>query len=78
MPAPTLTDTCTFVPSPCVGICRMDAADRWCVGCLRSRQEIAAWGQLTPLEQRALWAQLTQRRAHLTALQTASTPDARG
>ena len=78
MPSPSLTDACPPVPSPCTGICRMDAADRWCVGCLRSRDEIAAWGQLSPLAQHALRAQLTQRRSHLSTLPTASTPDTCG
>jgi len=78
MPADPSSDALTAVASPCTGICRMDAADRWCEGCLRSRDEIAAWSQLSPLEQRALRAQLTQRRSHLTALQTASTPDTCG
>ena len=71
-----LTDAYAPVPSPCVGLCRMDAADRWCEGCLRSRDEIAVWSQLSPREQRALCAQLPSRRAHLAALQTAPAPDA--
>ena len=36
--------------SPCVGVCQLDAHDR-CIGCARSRAEIAAWGSMTP-EQR--------------------------
>jgi len=28
--------------SPCVGVCQLDAHDR-CIGCARSRAEIAAW-----------------------------------
>lgn len=36
--------------SPCVGICQLDARDR-CLGCNRSRAEIAAWSSMTP-EQR--------------------------
>jgi predicted Fe-S protein YdhL (DUF1289 family) len=36
--------------SPCVGVCQLDAHDR-CLGCARSRAEIAAWGSMTP-EQR--------------------------
>lgn len=78
MTADPSSDALPAVASPCIGTCRMDAADRWCEGCLRSRDEIAAWSQLSPLEQRALRAQLTQRRSHLTALQTAATPDTCG
>jgi predicted Fe-S protein YdhL (DUF1289 family) len=30
--------------SPCINVCRMDAASGLCVGCLRTLDEIAAWG----------------------------------
>ena len=33
-------------PSPCINVCRMDEATGWCAGCLRSIDEIAAWGTL--------------------------------
>ena len=36
--------------SPCVGVCQLDSRDR-CLGCARSRAEIAAWSSMTP-EQR--------------------------
>ena len=38
--------------SPCVGVCQLDAHDR-CVGCARSRAEIAAWGSMTPQQRDA-------------------------
>ena len=49
-------------PSPCINVCRMDAATGWCEGCLRTLDEIAAWGQLPDEAKRAVWAQLPQRR----------------
>ena len=33
--------------SPCVGYCRMDAANLYCDGCLRTIDEIAAWSTAT-------------------------------
>lgn len=69
-------DTSVHVPSPCIGVCRMDRADRWCVGCLRSREEIGQWGRMTDREKRALWADITQRRTVLTTPPTAAEPDA--
>jgi uncharacterized protein len=48
--------------SPCVGICRMDADDRYCVGCFRTRDEIACWSTLGPGQRRALNAGLADRR----------------
>ncbi len=40
----------------------MDADQRYCQGCRRTLAEIAAWGSLTDEEQRAVLAQLPQRR----------------
>ena len=34
------------VASPCVSLCRMDADSGWCLGCLRTLDEIALWGSL--------------------------------
>ena len=33
------------VPSPCISVCRMDAASGLCEGCLRTLDEIAAWSR---------------------------------
>ena len=51
------------VPSPCINVCRMDAAGALCEGCLRTLDEIAAWSQLSNPAKRAVWAQLELRRA---------------
>lgn len=56
------------VPSPCVSICRMDAASGWCEGCLRTIDEIAAWSALDDLHKRAVWKLLPQRREALAAM----------
>ena len=34
------------VPSPCINVCRIDAASGLCVGCARTLDEIAAWSSL--------------------------------
>lgn len=34
------------VDSPCMGLCRLDVGGHYCLGCLRSREEIAAWSQM--------------------------------
>ena len=39
----------------------MDAEQRYCLGCRRTLDEIASWGQMTDAEQRAVLAQLPQR-----------------
>ena len=50
------------VPSPCINICRMDKATGWCEGCLRSIDEIVAWGRLDDAAKRQVWALLPARR----------------
>ncbi len=50
------------VPSPCINVCRMDAATGWCEGCQRTLAEIAAWGGLSDADKRAVWQALPARR----------------
>jgi len=50
------------VASPCVNVCRMDAAKGYCEGCCRSLDEIASWSTYTPAEKRAVLARLPTRK----------------
>jgi predicted Fe-S protein YdhL (DUF1289 family) len=50
------------VPSPCIDVCTMDAATGWCRGCLRTIDEIAAWGVLEDRHKREVWKHLEERR----------------
>jgi len=52
----------TGVASPCINVCRMDAATGWCEGCQRTLAEIAAWGGLSDEDRRAIWQALPARR----------------
>lgn len=49
------------VPSPCISVCRMDAATGWCEGCLRTLDEIAAWGSASDADKRGVWQELVKR-----------------
>lgn len=51
------------VPSPCVSLCRMDAATALCQGCARTIDEIVAWGTMADEERLAVWDRIAQRRA---------------
>ena len=53
----------TGIPSPCINVCRMDAASGLCEGCLRTIDEIVAWGAMADDDKRAVWQQFEQRRA---------------
>ena len=50
------------IASPCVGVCTLDAETGWCEGCLRTIDEIAAWGALDERARRAVWKTLPARR----------------
>jgi uncharacterized protein len=49
------------VPSPCISICRVDAASGICEGCFRTLDEIAAWGRLVDAQKREVWRAIAQR-----------------
>ena len=61
------------IDSPCTKVCAIDARTGWCEGCLRSLDEIAAWGALSSAERQAVWARLAERRALVSAMPTATT-----
>jgi len=50
-------------PSPCIGICLIDPANRRCRGCLRTIDEIATWYGADVAEKRAILARIAARRA---------------
>nr|WP_315394089.1 DUF1289 domain-containing protein [uncultured Duganella sp.] len=49
------------VPSPCVSLCKMDAERRYCVGCLRTIDEIVNWSQADDDYKRAVWVAIGER-----------------
>ena len=54
-------DSAGALPSPCISVCRMDPASGLCQGCLRTIDEIVAWGSLDDSDRRAVWALIEQR-----------------
>ena len=55
----------TRTKSPCVGTCTLDQASRYCIGCLRTVEEIGAWRTLTEDQRVAVIAQLKQRAINI-------------
>ena len=62
------------VPSPCISVCRVDPATRWCLGCARTLDEIAAWSALDDTGKRAVWALLPARHEQLGPASLAAVP----
>lgn len=50
------------VPDPCINICRMDAARRYCQGCGRTSTEIGLWHGMTDAQRAFVLAALPERR----------------
>jgi len=49
------------VPSPCISICRMNPESRFCEGCLRTIDEIAAWSRMGDVDKRGVWRAIELR-----------------
>ena len=56
------------LPSPCISICQIDPETGNCLGCYRSRREIARWPAMSTDEQAELLQELKQRRSEKTGL----------
>jgi predicted Fe-S protein YdhL (DUF1289 family) len=54
-----------MITSPCIGLCRIDDTSGLCLGCARTRAEIATWRDASPEELQRIWAELPLRRKKL-------------
>ena len=53
----------TEVQSPCIGICELDIETGFCVGCFRTREEVAAWGTASIEIKQQILERLKNRRS---------------
>ncbi len=53
------------VSSPCMSVCQMDEASGLCVGCLRTLDEIAQWGNADAAFKRGVWTSIEARLAQI-------------
>lgn len=49
------------VPSPCIGICKMDQVNGWCAGCFRTIPELTGWSTASNDIKRQIWMQVKER-----------------
>ncbi|MGG7605346.1 DUF1289 domain-containing protein [Massilia sp. BKSP1R2A-1] len=55
----------TPVPSPCINVCRMVPETGLCQGCMRTIEEIVAWGKADDGYKRAVWAEIRRRETEI-------------
>ena len=58
----TMTPTEETVPSPCILVCKLHAESQICVGCLRTRDEIARWSRADDTYKQAVVNILKERQ----------------
>ena len=51
--------------SPCTGVCLIDEQTGFCQGCLRTLDEVAAWGSSTVSQRLEILAAIKRRREPL-------------
>ena len=59
----------TTLPSPCVNICCLDATEQWCLGCLRTLEELRQWGSADAATQRRIWQRILVRLERAAGVQ---------
>ena len=55
----------TPVPSPCISLCKMSPVTGLCEGCLRTIDEIVAWGTADDAFKRSVWADIRRREGQI-------------
>jgi len=50
------------IPSPCVGVCQINASTKFCLGCWRTLKEVAHWSRYSNYEKETLMTELTERQ----------------
>ena len=56
------------IGSPCVSVCTLDTARKYCIGCLRTVKEIGAWRTMSVAEKRAVIVACEERAKTQTPL----------
>lgn len=53
------------IPSPCVGVCQINASTKYCLGCWRTLKEVAHWSRYSNDEKEILMKELAERQKRL-------------
>ena len=53
------------IASPCTGVCKLDEATGWCLGCGRTGDEMDGWPNQTEAARQAVWDEIPARLTQL-------------
>ncbi|MFM0204826.1 DUF1289 domain-containing protein [Paraburkholderia fungorum] len=53
------------MPSPCIDVCKIDGDTGMCIGCLRTRDEIRGWKNMTDELRLEMIEELSHRKLNL-------------
>lgn len=56
------------VKSPCTSVCKMDERTGWCLGCMRTIDEITGWSVLDEAAKRRVCETLVERSTRFEVL----------
>ncbi|MBN2364560.1 MAG: DUF1289 domain-containing protein [Calditrichaeota bacterium] len=54
-----------YPESPCIGVCKMDDNNRFCLGCARALSEIVSWSKLSDKEKAEIYEKLEERKSSI-------------
>ncbi|MCH9781018.1 MAG: DUF1289 domain-containing protein [Alphaproteobacteria bacterium] len=57
-----MTDSAFPLVSPCVGLCALEGSGTYCIGCFRTRAEIAGWSAFSDDDKKNVLTALHERR----------------
>jgi|GEM_PF-768833 len=58
----TSRDDADEIPSPCIGVCKLDPQTQLCIGCYRTIKEIAGWREYSAEQKSIVLQELPERQ----------------
>ena len=53
------------VKSPCTSVCKMDERTGWCLGCMRTIDEIAGWSRMDDAKRLVVWDRIEDHQVQI-------------
>ncbi|ANK83586.1 DUF1289 domain-containing protein [Minwuia thermotolerans] len=62
-----MSDDTPAIPSPCISVCKLNPGRDYCLGCYRSRAEIAEWRKVDDDRRREILESAGARRVEIVS-----------